>query len=63
MSKISLSNNQALTNHQPDCDNVSKTPCDETEYLLSSPANAKRLLKAIDDVKHGRAIQRELIDN
>ena len=36
---------------------------DETEYLLSSPANARILLKSIDDIKHGRNMQeRELIE-
>lgn len=29
---------------------------DETEYLFRSPANKKRLLKAIDDVNHNRNI-------
>jgi hypothetical protein len=27
---------------------------DETEYLLASPANRERLLKAVDDVETGR---------
>ena len=29
---------------------------DETEYLLRSPENKKRLLRAIDDVENGRNI-------
>lgn len=29
---------------------------DETEYLMSNPANAERLLKAIDNVKNGQLI-------
>lgn len=36
---------------------------DETAYLLSSPANAKRLLAAIDSHKKGiHMTERELID-
>ncbi|GAB6391860.1 MAG: hypothetical protein MdMp014T_1233 [Treponematales bacterium] len=27
---------------------------DETEYLLASPANRERLLKAVDDIETGR---------
>mgnify|MGYP003393614379 CR=1 FL=1 len=27
---------------------------DETEYLLSDPARKERLLRAIDDINHGR---------
>jgi antitoxin YefM len=33
---------------------VSET--DETEYLLRSPANRDRLLKAVEDIEHGRNI-------
>ncbi len=32
------------------------TEMDETEYLLSTPANRERLLKAIADVEAGRNI-------
>lgn len=36
---------------------------DETEYLLSSPANAARLLKSISDFRAGiPATERELIE-
>jgi antitoxin YefM len=36
---------------------------DETEYLLSSPENARRLLAAIEDHKKGVNLrERELID-
>lgn len=34
----------------------------ETEYLLASPANARRLLTAIADLDAGRGVRRELID-
>ncbi|WAC09505.1 hypothetical protein [Dyadobacter pollutisoli] len=38
-------------------------PMDTTEYLMSSPENRDRLLKAIDDVKNGRnIIYRDLIE-
>ncbi len=36
---------------------------DETEFLLSSPENAKMLLAAIDDINHGRNLkERQLIE-
>jgi antitoxin YefM len=34
----------------------------ETAYLLSSSANARRLLESIDNVRDGRVEPRELID-
>lgn len=34
----------------------------ETEYLLSSPANAARLRKGIEELDRGKGIERELID-
>jgi antitoxin YefM len=34
----------------------------ETEYLLASPANARRLLTAIADLDAGRGVRRQLID-
>jgi hypothetical protein len=38
-------------------------PMDTTEYLMSSPENRERLLKAIDDVNNGRnIIYRDLIE-
>ena len=33
---------------------IAVSEVDETEYLLRSPANSERLLKAVDDVEHGR---------
>ena len=33
-----------------------------TNQLLSTPENASRLLKAVEDVKAGRVIQRDPID-
>lgn len=35
---------------------------EETAYLLSNPNNAKRLLKAIDDVEKGNVFEKELIE-
>ncbi|NJK92602.1 MAG: type II toxin-antitoxin system prevent-host-death family antitoxin [Blastochloris sp.] len=34
----------------------------ETAYLLRSPANAKRLLDAIDDLNKGKVIQKSIAD-
>ena len=34
----------------------------ETLYLLSNPANAKRLLSSIQSAKSGRVTERELIE-
>lgn len=34
----------------------------ETLYLLSSPANAKRLMHSIEQAKRGETTERELID-
>jgi len=34
----------------------------ETAYLLRSPANAKRLMDAIDDLKKGNVIQKSISD-
>jgi antitoxin YefM len=35
----------------------------ETEYLLASPANARRLRKAIADMDAGRGVYRELLES
>ena len=35
---------------------------DETEFLLSSPENARRLRRSIADVKAGKVFERELIE-
>lgn len=34
----------------------------ETAYLLRSPANARRLLAAIDRLEHGGGTERELLE-
>jgi antitoxin YefM len=34
----------------------------ETSYLLSSPANAKRLLDSIAELDAGKGVERELIE-
>ncbi|AOY94890.1 prevent-host-death protein [Cupriavidus sp. USMAA2-4] len=34
----------------------------ETMYLLSSPANAERLLRSIEQHRRGEGVERELID-
>ncbi len=34
----------------------------ETAYLLRSPANARRLLSAIDELEHGGGTVRDLVD-
>ena len=36
-------------------------PQDETEYLLSSPANAKALLDAIERLERGEGVQHDLL--
>lgn len=35
---------------------------EETAYLMASPANAKRLNEAISEVKAGKTVQHELIE-
>lgn len=34
----------------------------ETAYLLGNPANARRLYEAIDELKAGKGIERDLIE-
>ena len=34
----------------------------ETAYLLSSPANARRLLASINELENGRGIVRDLVE-
>jgi len=43
------------------CD-VSEIEEDETAYLLKSPANRERLLKAIDNVENGRNLVTVSVD-
>ena len=33
---------------------------DETEYLMSSPANAKRLKEAVEDIRQGKYVERDI---
>ena len=35
---------------------------DETEYLLSNPANARELRESIVQIKRGQTVQRELLN-
>lgn len=35
---------------------------DETEYLLSNPANAQELRESIAQIRRGQVVQRELLD-
>jgi antitoxin YefM len=35
---------------------------EETLHLLGNPANAARLLKAIEELNQGKSVERELID-
>ena len=35
---------------------------DETTYLLSSPANARRLMQAIEELKAGKGVPHDLIE-
>ncbi|MBD3795593.1 MAG: hypothetical protein IE881_06630 [Epsilonproteobacteria bacterium] len=35
---------------------------DETEYLMSSPANAQRLLESIKNIKRGKGLEKALIE-
>lgn len=35
---------------------------DETAYLLASPENARRLLEAVEDLRAGRGVVRDLIE-
>ena len=37
-------------------------PKDETEYLLSNPANAKALLDAIERTRNGQIVEHDLIE-
>jgi uncharacterized membrane protein YgaE (UPF0421/DUF939 family) len=39
-----------------------KSKIDETEYLMSSPANAKRLLESIENIKRGKGLEMKLDD-
>ena len=35
---------------------------DETAYLLSSPANARRLMRAVEELRAGKGVPRDLIE-
>ena len=35
---------------------------DETAYLLSSPANARRLMRAVEELKAGKGVPHDLIE-
>ena len=35
---------------------------DETTYLLSSPENARRLMQAVEELKAGKGVPRDLIE-
>lgn len=35
---------------------------DETTYLLSSPANARRLTQAVEELRAGKGVPRDLIE-
>lgn len=35
---------------------------DDTEYLLSNPANARELLESIEQIRQGQAVQHDLPD-
>ena len=35
---------------------------EETAYLLRSPKNARRLLKSIAELEHGKGVEKELAD-
>jgi hypothetical protein len=35
---------------------------DETEYLISNPVNAKRLLESIENIKRGKGLEKALIE-
>ncbi len=34
----------------------------ETSYLLKSPANKKRLLKSLEDVRDGKTFEKDLVE-
>lgn len=38
------------------------TKQNETEYLLSNPANARELLESIEQIRQGQAVQHDLLD-
>ena len=48
----------------PPAGTATSTPprMDETEYLLSSPENARRLRRSIADAEAGNVIERELVE-
>lgn len=41
---------------------VKSKPQDDTEYLMSNPANARELLESIEQIRRGQAEPHDLLD-
>jgi antitoxin YefM len=62
-SELGVSFINSIKDAYPDRDiEITVREQDETEYLLSSPANREHLEKAIEDVKQGKTITFETIE-